>query len=106
MEWICQCLREASKEKKETRRWTMVEHESEHYCTRKHNIHGRFINIIAFYRGRRSGFIIPELASNVGRLDISLKIDRFIKCQKLQMKIPSTRVVLDYPYATAIQDSK
>ncbi|WMV46582.1 hypothetical protein MTR67_039967 [Solanum verrucosum] len=83
MEWICQCLREASKEKKKvTRRWRMVEHESEHYCTRKHNIHGRFISIIALYRGGRSGIIVPELASNAGWLDISLKIDRFIKCQK------------------------
>ncbi|KAG5591120.1 hypothetical protein H5410_041634 [Solanum commersonii] len=84
----------------------MVEHESEHYCTRKHNIHGWFINIITLYRGGRSGITIPELALNAGWLDIALKIDRFIKYQQVKVKIPSTRVVLDYPYAIAIQDSK
>ncbi|KAG5619477.1 hypothetical protein H5410_019301 [Solanum commersonii] len=85
-EWICQCLREASKEKKEIRRWRMAEHESELYCTRKHNIHGRFISIITLYRWGRSGIIIPELALNAGWLDIALKIDRFIKYSKWQSR--------------------
>uniref|UniRef100_M1BQ71 Uncharacterized protein n=1 Tax=Solanum tuberosum TaxID=4113 RepID=M1BQ71_SOLTU len=83
LEWICLCLREASKEKKkETRRWKLVEQEAVHFCTRKHNIHGRFISIITVNRGGRSGLIIPELASNAGWLDVALKIDRFIKCKK------------------------
>ncbi|KAG5585872.1 hypothetical protein H5410_046306 [Solanum commersonii] len=107
LEWICLCLREASKEKKkETKRWKLAEKEAVHFCTRKHNIHGRFISIITIYRGGRSGLIIPELASNAGWLDVALKIDRFIKCKKGKEKIPSTRVVADYPYANAIRDSK
>ncbi|KAG5621166.1 hypothetical protein H5410_006384 [Solanum commersonii] len=106
LEWICLCLREASKEKKETRRWKLAEKEAVHFCTRKHNIHGRFISIITIYRGGRSGLIIPELASNAGWLDVALKIDRFIKCKKGKDKIPSTGVVADYPYANAIRDSK
>lgn len=61
MEWICVCMKEASKErKKETRRWTLTEREAEHFCTKKYNEHGRFISIITLNSGGGSGLIIQK----------------------------------------------
>ncbi|KAG5589795.1 hypothetical protein H5410_040309 [Solanum commersonii] len=67
MEWICFCLREASKEhKKETRRWKLAEREGELFCTKKQNEYGKFMSFITLNSGGRSGLIIPELALNAG----------------------------------------
>ncbi|KAH0657335.1 hypothetical protein KY285_032217 [Solanum tuberosum] len=108
MEWICVCLKEASKEKKkETRRWKLAEREAEHFCTKKHNEHGRFISIITLNREGRSGLIIPEIADNAGWLDIASKITRFIKYQRKKEMTPNIRMTdADYPYASVLQESK
>ncbi|KAG5569629.1 hypothetical protein H5410_059395 [Solanum commersonii] len=67
MEWICFCLREASKEhKKETRRWKLADIEAELFCTKKQNEYGKFMSVITLNSGGRSGLIIPELALNAG----------------------------------------
>lgn len=65
MEWICFTLKEASKDhKKAIRRWKYIEKYAEHFCTRKHNEHGRFMSIISLNNGGRSVLIIPELSLN------------------------------------------
>ncbi|KAG5595242.1 hypothetical protein H5410_036474 [Solanum commersonii] len=93
--------------KKETRRWKLAEREAEHFCTKTHNEHGRFISIITLNREERSGLIIPEIADNAGWLDIASKIPRFIKYQRKKEMTPNTRMTdADYPYASVLQESK
>lgn len=75
MEWLCFCLKEASKDnKKESRRWKLAERKAELFCTRKNNEYGRFISIISLNGGGRTCLIIPEQALNAGWLDIAFKI--------------------------------
>ncbi|KAH0730739.1 hypothetical protein KY289_001927 [Solanum tuberosum] len=107
MEWICSCLKEASKEqKKEIRRWKFSEQGAEHFCTRKQNGYGKFISIISLNSGGRSCLIIPELALNAGWLDIAFKIERFIKCHRKE-DTPFCRLTEDdYPYVEAVQESR
>ncbi|KAG5570812.1 hypothetical protein H5410_060578 [Solanum commersonii] len=108
MEWICFCMEEASKDqKKEIRRWRFSEKESDLFCTRKSNQHGRFISIISLNGGGRSGLIIPEITLNVGWMDIALKIERFIKWQRRKVQIPPPRVTdAKYPFAAIVRESK
>ncbi|KAG5605851.1 hypothetical protein H5410_027343 [Solanum commersonii] len=108
MEWICFCLKEASKEhKKETRRWKLAERETELSCTKKQNEYGKFMSLITLNSGGRSGLIIPELALNAGWVDIALKIERFIKSQQREKEHSFSRVTEDeYSYAEAVQQSK
>jgi len=108
MEWICFCLREASKEhKKETRRWKLADREAELFCTKKQNEYGKFMSVITLNSGGRSGLIIPELALNAGWVDIALKIERFIKCQQREKEHSFSRVTEEeYSYAEAVQQSK
>ncbi|KAG5605849.1 hypothetical protein H5410_027341 [Solanum commersonii] len=105
MEWICFCLKEASKEhKKETRRWKLAERETELFCTKKQNEYGKFMSLITLNSGGRSGLIIPELALNAGWVDIALKIERFIKSQQREKEHSFSRVTEDeYSYAEAVQ---
>ncbi|WMV30144.1 hypothetical protein MTR67_023538 [Solanum verrucosum] len=108
MEWICFCLKEASKEhKKETRRWKLAEREAELFCTKKQTEYGKFMSLITLNSGGRSGLIIPELALNAGWVDIALKIERFIKCQQREKEHSFSKVTEDeYSYAEAVQQSK
>ena len=108
MEWICFTLKEASSDQKKTiRRRKTAEKEAEHFCTRKHNEHGRFISIISINNGGTSILVIPELALNAGWHDIAFKIERFIKCSKrMEVPGPPKLTKAKYPYAKAIKDSK
>ncbi|KAG5624657.1 hypothetical protein H5410_009875 [Solanum commersonii] len=91
----------------EIRRWKTAEREAEHFCTRKHNEHGRFISIISINNGGRSILVIPELALIAGWHDIAFKIERFIKCSK-RMEVPGPPRITkaNYPYAKAVKDRK
>ncbi|KAF3643459.1 hypothetical protein FXO37_21978 [Capsicum annuum] len=92
MEWIYFTLKEASSgQNKLIRRWKTAEREAEHFCTRKHNKHGRFI----------------KLATNAGWYDIAFKIESFIRCfENLVKPSPSRVTEAAYPYARAVKDSK
>ncbi|WMV19521.1 hypothetical protein MTR67_012906 [Solanum verrucosum] len=65
MKWICFTSKEASREKKVSRRWKIADREAEHFYTRNYNGHGRFISILTINNGGRSVLVIPELAMNV-----------------------------------------
>lgn len=75
VEWICFTLREASRDQKNVvRRWKSTDGGSEHFSSRKHNQHGRFMSILSFNKGERSVLIIPEPALNACWCDIAFNI--------------------------------
>ncbi|KAG5605835.1 hypothetical protein H5410_027327 [Solanum commersonii] len=81
MEWICFCLKEASKEhKKEARRWKLARKRAELFWW-------------------KVGLNHTELALNAGWVDIALKIERFIKSQQREKEHSFSRVTEDeYSY--------
>lgn len=81
MKWLCNIFKEASKDKeKVVRRWRNKEKFTEIFCTRKVNVHGRYMSILSLHGLERSVIIVPELALNAGWNDIAFKIQRFIQC--------------------------
>ncbi|KAF3627788.1 hypothetical protein FXO37_29681 [Capsicum annuum] len=108
MEWICFPLKEASSDQTKTiRRWKTVDREAQHFCTRKHNEHARFISIISIDKGGRFVLVIPEVTVNAGWYDIAFKIERFIKCcKRMELEGPARVTEANYPYAKAVKDSK
>ncbi|KAG5610161.1 hypothetical protein H5410_021442 [Solanum commersonii] len=79
MEWICYILKEASNDNKNlVRRWRTKEQISELYGTRKYNVHGRYMSLLALIGETREVIIAPELGINAGWRDIAFKIEGFI----------------------------
>nr|XP_016470877.1 PREDICTED: uncharacterized protein LOC107793103 [Nicotiana tabacum] len=108
MEWICFVLKEASTDQMNlVKRWKYKEHMTEHFCTRKFNVHGRYMSILSLKGEGRSVIIIPELALNAGWKDIAAKIERFIhQTPKMNPTAPPRITVDNYPYVKAIKESK
>lgn len=72
MEWICNILKEASKNQRNmVRGWKTKKHLTEYFCSRKDNNHGRKMSILSLLGDERLVIIIPELALNAGWSDIA-----------------------------------
>lgn len=108
MEWICNILKEASKNQRNmVRGWKTKKHLTEYFCSRKDNNHGRKMSILSLLGDERLVIIIPELALNAGWSDIAFKIKRFIKCYSQQSIAEPPRITDEnYPYAKALRESK
>lgn len=108
MRWICNILKEASRDEKSTiRRWKTKENLSEVFCTRKSNEYGRYMSILSLHGLERSVIIIPELALNAGWKEIAFKIERFIQCSNHKTLAEHSRFIKeDLSCASVAGESK
>ncbi|KAG5614257.1 hypothetical protein H5410_014081 [Solanum commersonii] len=81
MEWICFCMKEESEDQ-----------EMEIFRKEPQLLTQKLMGWTPQNGGGRSGLIIPELTLNVGWMDVALKIERFIKWQRIKSRNDNIKV--------------